>query len=109
MYIKFILLFVALLAEVKTILRLRDKSITVRECALWTALWIAVGTVVAVPDIASRVAAAVGVGRGADLVVYAALILLFYAQFRQTVRFEKMEKNITELTRRDALNTAKKP
>ncbi len=106
MTIKIILILFILFAETKTVLRLRDKAITGKEFFLWTLLWALATAVVLVPDITSQAAAAVGVGRGADLVVYMALILLFYAQFRQMVRIDNMERNITKLARESALRSA---
>jgi hypothetical protein len=40
-----------------------------------------------------------GVGRGIDVLVYLSIILLFYSNFKQTERIEKLEKEITKLVR----------
>ncbi len=99
MGIQIILIVFILFAESRVLLRLRDKSVALGECAVWTVLWAAAATVVLIPDVTSRAAALLGVGRGADLVVYAALVLLFYAVFRLTVRMDAQDRHITELTR----------
>lgn len=106
MGIKIILIAFILFAESRVVLRWRDKGISLGECALWTVLWAAAATIVIIPDVTSRAAVLVGVGRGADLVVYVGLAALFYAQFRQVVRIERMERDITELTRAIAIKQA---
>ena len=40
-----------------------------------------------------------GVGRGIDVLVYLSIILLFYSNFKQTEKIEKLEKEITKLVR----------
>jgi hypothetical protein len=60
------------------------------------------------PDLTSRVAQAVGVGRGADVVVYLAVILLFYVIFRIYLRLDRMERDITVLVRRLAVDEAER-
>ena len=61
------------------------------------------------PDLTNRLATTLGVGRGADLVFYifivgfCYLILLVYAKIR------KLEQQLAELTRRQALMDVKQP
>ena len=83
--------------------RSRQRAISRVETALWTALWLAAAFVVVRPDYASRFASLVGVGRGADAVVYGAIVALFYLVFRVFIRLDKIERDITSLVRRDAL------
>ena len=40
-----------------------------------------------------------GVGRGIDVLVYLSIILLFYSNFKQTEKIDKLEKEITKLVR----------
>lgn len=103
MGIKIILLLFVIFAESRVIMRWRDKAISFGECTVWTTLWSLAVVIIVVPELTSRVANVLGVGRGADLVVYASILLLFYVQFRHQVRLERMERNITELTRAQAI------
>jgi len=59
------------------------------------------------PDTASYFAKLLGIGRGVDLAIYLALIVLFYLQFRLMVRLEKNNREITKLTREKALEDKK--
>jgi len=70
----------------------------------WLLLWLGALALVVKPDIASQLASLVGIGRGADLVVYLALVLIFYLLFRLVVRIETLERHITEIVRHSALN-----
>jgi hypothetical protein len=70
---------------------------------------VGVGTVfVCFPDLTSRLARLVGVGRGTDLLLYASLVgvgfllVVFYAKIRE------MSGVITRLTREDSLRGARK-
>ncbi len=66
-------------------------------------LWMAVAAVALLPQSTTWLANAVGVGRGSDLVIYAALALLFYLSFRLFVKIEETQREITKLVRALAL------
>jgi len=72
--------------------------------AFWLMFWLGVGAVVALPWTTSLLAARLGVTRGVDLVIYVAVIGLFYLVFRLTLKIEKLEGNITRLVREMALS-----
>jgi hypothetical protein len=99
-----ILLIVAFVAAfVGTVRRGRSGAISRTEMLGWSLLWIGAAAVTLRPDLASRFAALVGVGRGADAVLYAAVVGLFYLLFRVYLRIDKLERDISTLVRRDAL------
>jgi hypothetical protein len=87
--------------------RFRRGGIGVRQLALWTLLWVAVLAVVLRPETASEIARSLGVGRGADVVVYLSIAALFYLQFRLFARVEDQERQITKLARELALKDLK--
>ena len=87
--------------------RFRRGGITMKQLALWTLLWGAVVVVVLRPETASDVARRLGVGRGADVVVYLSIAALFYLQFRLFARVEDQERQITRLARELALKDLK--
>lgn len=55
------------------------------------------------PDTTSYLAELVGVGRGADLIVYLSIVLIFYIIFQMTIKIEKIERNITKVVRTVAM------
>lgn len=101
--IQLLLLIAVVAALVGTLRRGRAGAISRVTTALWSALWIGAAALVLRPDLTSRLAAAIGVGRGVDAVVYAAIVALFYLLFRVYLRLDKIERDVTAVVRRDAL------
>lgn len=85
----------------------RVNELATREFVEWFLLWLAAGFVVVVPDFASYVAFVLGVGRGSDLVVYLALVLVFYLLFKLFTRQERHKQELTRLVRELALRDSK--
>lgn len=69
----------------------------------FSALWILVAIATLVPRATDTVAQWAGVERGADMLVYAAVLVLLYAVYRLLVRTQRMHEEITELVRQIAL------
>jgi len=103
MLIQIVLIVVLGVALLLTWRRARERVIRRREALLWTVLWLGAALVVLWPDVTTRVAEFVGIGRGADLAVYGSVILLFILVFRLHVALDKLERNITKLVRKDSL------
>ncbi|MBI1908185.1 DUF2304 family protein [Candidatus Uhrbacteria bacterium] len=76
---------------------------------LWSLFWTFVIVVAFVPSMADAVAGAVGAERGADLLVYIAVLVLMYATFRSMVLTQKLHEEQTELVRRIAIDRATPP
>jgi len=64
---------------------------------------LAVGVVVILPQTASFLANLLGVGRGADLVIYLSILVLFYIVFRIFIRLDRLDREITKIVRELAL------
>jgi hypothetical protein len=60
------------------------------------------------PELANRVAALVGVGRGADLMLYLLVLAVYAGALLVLAKFRRLERQITELTRKIALYDAEK-
>jgi hypothetical protein len=106
--IQIIILVVVLVVWWRIYARWRAGEITPVEFIEWFALWLVVAVVVMVPDVASYLAILVGVGRGSDLIVYLALLLIFYLIFRLFLRFEKIDHEITAVVRHLAIKQVDK-
>lgn len=74
-----------------------------RDLIFWTGFWFVVGLIILLPDTTSYLAEIVGVGRGADLIVYLSIVLIFYIIFQMTIKIEKIERNITKVVRTVAM------
>lgn len=76
---------------------------------VWSFMWVVVIGVALMPQATDVVAEFAGVGRGADLLVYIAVIFLLYATHRLMVRQQKMSEDITELVRKIAVDRPERP
>ncbi len=108
MLIKIILIIFVLFAVIKVALRYKDKNISLQEFMLWTIFWFITAFLVLFPDVTSYAASFVGVGRGVDLVIYIAILILFYLMFRALVKLDKVEKDVTKVVRKVALEEGEK-
>ncbi len=103
---QFIFLALMILAMVVVILRYRQRRIGAIGFLLWLLLWAAASVTVLFPGGTIAMAHFLGIGRGADLVMYLGLILIFYLLFRVYVRLEKIDREMTQLVRATALREA---
>ncbi|MFA5022257.1 MAG: DUF2304 domain-containing protein [Patescibacteria group bacterium] len=108
MIIKVIIVIFALYVIWKTILRFQKGDITSRELTLWTTFWLLVGGVALVPKKTDAIAQWLGVERGSDLLVYLSIIVLFFIVFKIVVKLEKINRDITKVVRREALEEKNK-
>ena len=84
-------------------MQVKNRRMALRYAMLWALVWVAVITVFWVPGLTSDLALYAGIGRGADLVVYTAILVLMYLQYRFFERIERLQRDITTLTRQLAL------
>ena len=104
MIIKVIIILFSLFVLYRTVSRFRQRDITGRELAAWAVLWFLVIGATLVPQQTDVIAQAVGVERGADLLVYLSLVALFYIAFKTIVKLEKIDRDVTAVVRQGALN-----
>lgn len=96
-----------LFALVKVIGRFRAGDLTKGGLVWWALFWVAAAVVVLLPNSTAYFAKLVGIGRGADLVVYVSLAAVFFIIFRLMMKIELLNKDITTLTRKIALDEKK--
>jgi hypothetical protein len=84
----------------RVILRFWDKKISPREFFFWAVVFAVAIFVTFFPTKTSVVANWLGIGRGADLIIYASIAVLFYLVFRIYVYLEDLRHQITEVVRR---------
>src|SRR5689334_2252832 len=61
------------------------------------------------PDITNKIAHALGVGRGADLIFYISILVFCFILIQLFARIRKLEQMMTELIRKDAIDHATGP
>jgi hypothetical protein len=107
MLIRILLWIVLALALTMTWRRAKQGAVRMLEAIAWSVVWIIAAVVVARPEVTTTVAQFLGVGRGADLILYAAVITLLILVFQLHVAHHKLERQLTELVRREALDAWK--
>lgn len=108
MFQAFLIIF-AVIALAKVGRQYQKRKVSVYWFIVWSILWMGVIAVGLSPQTTDVIAARVGVGRGADLLVYSSILILFYGLYRVMSRQEKLHQEITELVRKIAIIQAKKP
>lgn len=76
--------------------------------SFWVVLWLATLVAVVYPDTTTRIARAVGIYRGADLLVYSAVLTFIVGFYVVSLRLRQMSREITVLTRELALLEAER-
>ena len=107
MLIQLLALIFCLFALWRVIAKFRRGELKPAEFAMWLIFWLAVGVAFITPESLTKLANLLGIGRGADLVLYVAVVVVFYLMFRIFVRLEKMEHEITKVVRKEALENTK--
>jgi hypothetical protein len=83
--------------------QLKVQKITMASFSWWLVLWLAVLVVFWVPESTSYLALLLGITRGADLMIYISVLVIFYLLFKIFVRMNKIDESITKLVRQRAL------
>jgi hypothetical protein len=74
----------------------------------WALLWLASLVAVLYPEATTKVAQSVGIGRGADLLLYLSVLAAIVAFSAVSLRLRQMSREITVLTREVALLDAER-
>lgn len=98
----------ALLAAV-TLAAAARRQLTRPAAAAWLVLWVAAAIAIARPGTTVVVAHWLGIGRGADLVFYCAIVAMFGGFFAVFVRFRRLEQQLTRIVRQLAIRDAVDP
>lgn len=106
MWLSIIISCVAGILIIRTLVGVARRRDKVWSGLFWIVAWCAVIVVFWQPEVASYLAARAGIGRGADLVIYSAILVVAYLLYRFYIRIERMERNITTLTRELALRNS---
>jgi hypothetical protein len=92
-----------------TAIQIGRRRLAARFGAAWIALWIAAAMAIADPDVLVRIAHFLGIGRGADLVLYLSILFTFVAFFVTYLRFRRIDEQMTKIVRHLAIRDAERP
>jgi hypothetical protein len=94
-------------AALITIAAMRSRRLTGRAGAAWLFLWAGAAASVAFPESLAVIARSLGIGRGADLVLYLSILFMFAAFFIVYLRFRKIDEQLTRIVRHLAIRDAR--
>jgi len=101
--IQIILLVFSIFALSRVFLNTKNRSFSPLEGLFWTIFWLTAMIAITLPELITFVSQIFGVERGADLMIYFAIILLAYLIFRLYVMIHQQNKIITKLVRTIAI------
>jgi len=99
MLLQILVIIFAAFAISRSFLRFRKSSESLLEFVLWILVWSSVIVVVLYPEITAIPASLFGIERGVDFLIYISIMFLFYSMYRVYAKIEKIEQDITKLTR----------
>jgi hypothetical protein len=77
-----------------------------RIVTFWLVVWLAGSVAIVWPHSTAVIAHALGIGRGADLLLYSSVLVMCVAFFYVYTRFRRLDRQITLLVRRLAIQNA---
>ncbi len=102
-----IIIIVAIVARI--LILKKNKKINASEFVFWLAFWMVAAILVAGIRWIDRFVTGIGFsGTGIEVLLYLAVVILFYLNFRLRLKVEKMDKDITRIVRKLALDDNKK-
>lgn len=101
--VQLVLLLFVVFAASRAVLQFRGGSIRFGAMAFWLGVWAVALVAIFYPDETTKLARAVGIGRGVDVIVYASIAILFYLVFRLHVYMENLRTQVSSLIREVSL------
>ncbi|MBI4836199.1 MAG: DUF2304 domain-containing protein [Candidatus Abawacabacteria bacterium] len=84
----------------------RDQR-TWRELLTWTFIWGGFGFLGAWPGSVDRLSGFLGIKSGLNVLIFSAIVILFYIVFQLITAYENLEMRLTKVIREQALKDAK--
>lgn len=79
---------------------------TLRESLTWALVWLAAAVAIIWPGVTKMIANVLGIGRGADLVFYCAVVVMMIGFLMVYVRLRRIRRELTLLVRHLAIRDA---
>lgn len=83
--------------------RVSQGALRILEGIFWTLIWGTGLILIWRPEVTNLLANSVGIGRGADLVLYIGVITLFFFGFLLIISVDRLERQMTKLVQHQAL------
>lgn len=103
MLIQIILSILIFLIIFRLVLKFKKTELEITKFLIWVIFWSLTIVALWIPGLLTQIANFFGIGRGADLIFYISLLIIFYLIFKIYIKFEKIEKDITKIVRKNTL------
>ena len=103
---QYLVVALMLLLSVATVRSMAVGGIRKRIAIFWLSVWLGAGALAVWPRSTMLVARALGIGRGADLVLYCTAFATLVGFFYIYVRFRRLDRTLTVLVRQIAIERA---
>lgn len=91
---------------VRIIILKKNKKIAGGEFVFWSVFWISAAFFIATIKWIDKLVASFGFsGSGIQILLYLAVVILFYLNFRLRLKVEKLDKDITKMVRHSAISS----
>lgn len=104
MLIQFIIILFSAFVIFRLLDKFKRKEVSIKEFYIWLFFWLSVISATIWFRKTDIIAKFFGVEKGADLAVYISIIVLFYLAFKMVIKFDKMERDITKIIRKIAID-----
>ncbi len=110
MTIRLLVWIIGLLTLYSIFIKFRKKEITFGWFSFWFLLWAGIIGMVSQAYVADRMAAFIGLGkgRGVELALFLAVLIILYLIFRLYLKINKIDSQISEIVKHIALINVKK-
>ncbi len=108
MFLQIIITILVIIALSVIVKRTSQNKLSLGQAATWFLMWLIVLIVFWYPESTSYLASALGIGRGADLIIYVAILVMFYMLFRMYLRMDKLSGDITKVVRKVGIDEVNK-
>ena len=92
----------------RTLIAYRKRNFSIGFTLLWVIFWFFGLIIIYEQNFVILLAKSVGISRGVDLVIYFSLILIFYLIYKLFIKIDDLERTITKLVRKIAINEVQK-
>ncbi len=98
----------AIIMLLKGISRLNRGEMSVRKFILWIIIWAGISVIAIQPQLVKIFADLTGLESGINALIFFGFILLFYLVFRLFIILEHLERDVTNIVRKKAIEDFKK-
>lgn len=105
---QFFAIVFAIFALSRAYLRFKERKLSSFAFIFWFFIWITGTLAIFLPDLTTKLARFLGIGRGVDIILYASIIIIFYLLFRIYIKIEDTQRQITQIARKIAFKNLSK-